>query len=131
MVVDDNPAILEMVSSFLAVISDARISAYSSGTEALAAFSAEPEGFQLVITDWEMPRMDGLELTRQLRARNPGVKVVLITGNHAGIEKASADENGLSGFLYKPFGLDSLQQLLEELGVIAPLKPVSVCADQG
>ena len=128
MVVDDNPAILEMVSTFLTVIGDAKVSTYNSGTEALAAFSAAPEAFDMVITDLEMPCMNGLELIHHLRAKTRELKIVLMTGNHLGIEKALAEENGLSGFLYKPFGLDSLRELLEQVGSINSFKATEPCA---
>jgi len=53
---------------------------YTTG-EALAAFAESPAAYELVITDFEMPGMDGVELCRQLRAISPDQKIILATGS--------------------------------------------------
>ena len=63
-----------------------RITTASSGAEALEHFNAGK--FDLVITDYKMPRMDGLELIARLRKQTPGLPVILIS--------AFADTLGLS-----------------------------------
>jgi CheY-like chemotaxis protein len=55
-----------------------RIVTASSGTEALEHFAAHK--FDLVVTDYKMPRMDGLELISRLRKQSPNLPVVLISG---------------------------------------------------
>ena len=55
-----------------------RISTASSGAEAIEQFGAHK--FDLVVTDYKMPRMDGLELIKRLRKLAPGLPVVLISG---------------------------------------------------
>jgi len=118
MVVDDDPFIGQMLTVYLTAISGTRVSCYESPTEALKIFAAEPEMFEVIITDLEMPHLNGLELSRCCLALVPKLKVVLMTGNHAGIERAAAEGSGLAGFLYKPFSLDSLQLLLENIGAL-------------
>ena len=54
------------------------ITTASNGTEAMAEFTARP--CEMVVTDYKMPVMDGLELIRQLRAIAPRVGIVLISG---------------------------------------------------
>lgn len=51
----------------------------TSGSDALEQFTAR-EPFDLVVTDYKMPRMDGLELIGRLRKHTPGLPIVLISG---------------------------------------------------
>ena len=55
-----------------------RITTASSGAEALEQFGRTK--FDLVVTDYKMPRMDGLELIARLRKHTPGVPVILVSG---------------------------------------------------
>ena len=55
-----------------------RITTASSGADALEAFGAHK--FDLVVTDYKMPRMDGLELITRLRKQAPALPIVLISG---------------------------------------------------
>jgi len=55
-----------------------RISTASSGADAMEQFGSHK--FDLVVTDYKMPRMDGIELIKRLRKQAPGLPVVLISG---------------------------------------------------
>ncbi len=66
----------------------------TNGTEAMEIFKAEPDRFDLVISDMTMPKMTGVELARDLMQIKPDIPVILCTGFSATI-----DENG-----QKPWG---------------------------
>ena len=55
-----------------------KISVASSGADALEQFSQHK--FDLVVTDYKMPKMDGMELIRRLREQAPGILIVLVSG---------------------------------------------------
>ena len=55
-----------------------KISVSSSGADALEKFSKQK--YDLVVTDYRMPRMDGVELIRRLREQEPGIPIVLVSG---------------------------------------------------
>ena len=74
MLVDDNEDILTMMSAVLEDLTGAAIECYNAPQDALAAFAEAPEKYELVITDFEMPDMDGVALCRRLRALKPGQK---------------------------------------------------------
>lgn len=87
--------------------------AVEGGEEAEAAFGANP-GVSALVSDVRMPGLDGVELARRLRARRPGLPVLLVSGYaDAGARDAFG---GLDvAFLAKPFRLDDLRRSVEAL----------------
>ena len=79
------------------------------GIEALAAIKQKP--FDALITDWMMPCMDGIELTRQVRAI---VNVIIVITALDSVEaKAHALEAGADDYLAKPYQLRKVLEVLE------------------
>ena len=113
MLVDDNEDILMMMSAVLEGLTNAEIECYNTPQAALAAFVEAPERYELVITDFEMPGMDGVELCRRLRAISPAQKIFLATGSGFFTE-AAARHAGFSALLNKPFPLSVLKAALAE-----------------
>lgn len=85
------------------------------GFEALAAIQAKPT--HAVLVDLEMPRMNGLEVTRNLRthAETRDLPVVMITSRATEKHQAMAEQAGVTRMLGKPFSEDSLVVLVREL----------------
>jgi CheY-like chemotaxis protein len=77
LIVDDNAHGLSARKSVLEELGH-RIVTASSGADALDEFCSTR--FDLVVTDYRMPRMDGLELIAKLRKQTPGIPVVLVSG---------------------------------------------------
>ena len=121
MIVDNDENILSLMYKFTARTSDADIECFLSPREALAAFAAAPGSFELVITDLEMPGMDGIELGRQLHELSPTTKILLATGSGV-LTVKEAVERGFCGLLCKPFPFAALENALEFAGVIEPRK---------
>jgi DNA-binding NtrC family response regulator len=114
MVVDNDTEALEAVARLLAAVSDAEILSFPSPWQALAAFVAAPEAFQLVVTDFEMPGMNGVDFRRHVQAVLPSAKVLLTTGGGM-FTPESARRNGFCGLLCKPFSLGALKETLESV----------------
>ena len=92
----------------------------ANGELALEASRSHPGPIELLLTDIQMPRMDGLELSRNIRAERPGIKVLVMSGDLRGREHAAL--NGLL-YLQKPFTLAALwDSIAALLGQIPPLK---------
>ena len=116
MLVDDDAGILSLAIALVENLTDAEIEPFCSPQAALAAFAATPEIYELVITDFEMPVMDGVELCRQLRRISPPQKIILATGSGVFTE-AAARHAGFCGLLNKPFLTDQLHEVLAQAGV--------------
>jgi DNA-binding response OmpR family regulator len=74
----------------------------SDGSEALARFEREP--FDLVVLDLMLPRMDGLEVCRRLRARS-SVPIIMLTAKSEEIDKVLGLELGADDYITKPFSM--------------------------
>jgi DNA-binding NtrC family response regulator len=85
----------------------------SSGAQALERFQAGI--FDAVITDLRMPRMDGMELLRRLRKRDPRVPVVLVTAYGSVQTAVEAMKEGASDYVTKPFSSDEILATLHRL----------------
>ena len=116
MLVDDSPDILRMMKAMLKKVTGAVIDIFDSPRAALAAFISAPEKYALVITDFEMPEMDGVELCRRMRERVPSQKIFLATGSGFFTE-AVARHAGFSALLNKPFPLATLRKAVISEGV--------------
>jgi CheY-like chemotaxis protein len=78
-----------------------RVDVAGDGQEGLARFQANP--YDVVLTDVMMPVMDGLEMTRQIKALNPVIPVIVISAYSDQGSRQRATEAGVDEFLVKPF----------------------------
>jgi len=116
MLVDDHAEVLSLVAALVENLVDAKVECFNSPQAALAAFADAPEKYEVVITDFEMPEMDGVELCRRILALAPVQKIFLATGSGF-FTKAAARHAGFSGLLNKPFPMETLRETLAEAGV--------------
>jgi len=112
LVVDDEPDILEATAELLDALGF-RVATARDGLEALELFQANPGDYALVLMDLTMPRMDGREALRAMRALDPGMKIVLCSGfDRADVAR---DElcSGMTGFLQKPYTIQTLRETMQ------------------
>ena len=105
LVVDDESGIRKLVSQMLAILGYEAVTA-ENGLEAVCLFAANRPHIDIVITDMQMPVMDGYETVRQLRKIHPGVRIVAMSAYFA-----STCPPGVA-FLEKPFSLADLRDSL-------------------
>ncbi|MDY6990863.1 MAG: PAS domain S-box protein [Thermodesulfobacteriota bacterium] len=90
----------------------------TNGSEALEAFSAEPDRFDLVITDMTMPGMTGDRLASEIMKIRPDIPVILCTGFSPTITEKKAKALGIRAFLMKPLHkgdiAKTVRQVLDE-----------------
>jgi len=108
LIVDDDEVALELLGEALGAAGHDVITA-SNGREALER--AHAERFRMVITDWEMPEMSGLDLCRNLRSESAGgyVYVIMLTGHDSPKETVEGLSAGADDFIAKPFDPEELQ----------------------
>ena len=84
----------------------------SSGREALAALEAAEDPFHVVLSDIKMPAMDGVELSREIFDRWPGLPVLLCSGFADVGMIETALRQGVEEFIAKPFSAEDIGQAL-------------------
>jgi len=108
MVVDDEPAVRELLRDILASIGQ-RPEIFASGGEALERFA--PGEWDLVFTDLGMPGMTGWELARAIRAVDPDVSIAIITGWDAEVSPDALSAAGADAVVGKPFTIEDVEGL--------------------
>ena len=96
----------------LGIEADARTNPHE-GLEALEQARAKGTAYDILLTDYKMPGMNGLDLTRSLRAFDEGeTAVILLTSYNWDIIEDEATEDGVDGILAKPLFSDNLQRAI-------------------
>jgi DNA-binding NarL/FixJ family response regulator len=113
LIADDHPIYREGLGNLLRSYDFTVVGSVRDGVEAVeAALSLAPD---VVLMDANMPRMDGIEATRRIKAENPAVKVIILTGIEDDRLLFESIQAGASGFLLKKLDGDSLNRSLHEL----------------
>jgi two-component system, OmpR family, response regulator MprA len=112
LVVDDDPRITDLVRRILAYAGYS-ITTAATGDDALARTLERPP--DAVILDIMLPGLDGLEVTRRLRAAGDNVPILLLTGKDAVPDRVAGLKIGADDYLVKPFAPEELVARLEAL----------------
>lgn len=84
----------------------------ADGNQAVEMFK-NAGGFDLVLTDWNMPGKTGVEVAREIRALNKTVPIVMVTTEAEKARVLEAIQAGVSDYLVKPFTTEKLKEKLE------------------
>ena len=106
LIVDDEPSVREVAATTLNKFGYRTLTA-SDGVEGVRTYTARAADIALVITDLNMPELDGLSMARVLRQLNPAVRIIVFTGL-ASSRHASDARQFAHAFLAKPFTVEQL-----------------------
>ena len=81
-----------------------------SGEEALN--KVKGKGFDVLITDWKMPEIDGIEVAKRIKKENPDIAVIMITGYPSVESSIKAMRSGVSDYVPKPFTPEELSDAM-------------------
>lgn len=110
LVVDDDPAILDVLTQYMKLIGLDAVSA-ASGEEALAVF--KKNHFDIVVSDIKMANMDGLTLLGEVKRLDPDVIFIVITGYPSIETVLEAMKKGAVDYIVKPFQFDEIKIKIE------------------
>lgn len=108
LVADDDAVIRKLLSIFLTYFGY-DVDCVNDGEEAM--ISIEKDNYSLLITDYEMPRINGIELTKKVRNLSPSMPIIGISGLHSSRNEFLSA--GASLFMEKPITLSILKNALE------------------
>ncbi|MDP2031661.1 MAG: sigma 54-interacting transcriptional regulator [Thiobacillus sp.] len=120
LVVDDDAALRELITLRLEA-NGFQVEAVGSGEAALAQLAVtRPDA---VLTDMQMAGMDGMALFRAIHARDPTLPVIVLTAHGTIPDAVAATQQGLFGYLTKPYDAKTLVDLLKRATLLAGSSP--------
>lgn len=111
LLVEDEPAVLDIARTMLEYL-NYRVLAAANSQAALDIYTHHKDEIALILTDMVMPQMDGIELFQVLRAKDPDVKMIMITRYPLGEKAPEVIRQGFTDWLQKPMRLLQLARVV-------------------
>jgi two-component system response regulator RegX3 len=121
LVVEDEPGLRDGLVDLLTGDGHSVVSAADG---AIAAERGVAEAFDLVLLDLMLPRLDGIEVCRRLRAARPGMPILMLTARGSEDDKVRGLGEGADDYVTKPFGARELLARVRALGRRSPAEQV-------
>lgn len=115
MIVDDQPESRSMMRAMLIDMGITQIYEAGDGRDALSFIDVASDMIDIIICDWNMPKMTGIELLRQLRSVWPDTPFLMVTGRKDLESIVEAKSSGVSAYIAKPFSPAQLEVKLRVL----------------
>ncbi|MDT8893185.1 chemotaxis response regulator CheY [Halomonas sp. I1] len=115
LVVDDFPTMRRIVRSLLKELDFTNVEEAEDGQDALNKLRAG--NFEFVVSDWNMPNLDGLEMLKQIREDEAlkALPVLMVTAEAKKENIIAAAQAGASGYVVKPFTAATLEEKLNKI----------------
>ena len=117
LVVDDSLTARKHIMRVLNGMGIIQITQAENGREGVDAFSQSEKGFDLIVTDLNMPEMDGIELTETIRTEldNPYIPILMVTSEHNQARLNNVHQAGITGIFDKPFDPHTVKEVLKRV----------------
>lgn len=92
-------------------------------SEALEMIRVQPHQFDLIISDFSMPQMNGIQLAEEIKRINPVIPIILLTGYSAEIPKKLIKSNIINGVISKPISKNELAIVIRKVLDESPSPP--------
>ncbi|MFO7811322.1 MAG: response regulator [Candidatus Delongbacteria bacterium] len=109
LIIDDQPDILDVLTEVIEILGHEAVSVCSGKS---IGSKVDLNDFDLVISDYQMPDMTGVEIAKKIKAECPEMKVFIISGYHQILSEKKMEEYGVSGILNKPFDIEELKRVI-------------------
>jgi len=113
LVLDDSKTMLRIITNTLKRIGINDITTALDGIEGLAAYHNEKPS--IILTDWNMPNMNGYEFVKKVRAIDQDTPIVMITTEGGKAEVIKALKAGVNNYIVKPFTPQVLKEKLNDI----------------
>ena len=118
--VEDNREAMNLIKNMLKDFGMTQIFTAKNGMLALdfMGFADGDDSVDVILCDWNMPRLSGLDLLKQIRTCDPDLPFLMITGNADLEAVVEAKTYGVTGYIRKPFSADQLRKKLNVISRI-------------
>lgn len=113
--IDDEELTQELIKHMLHEVEHGEISVHSSCSKALSRLKQNKGRYQLIISDWEVPGLNGLDFLKEVRKVEPEIPFLMVTGNTSRDLVIKAVQAGVNDFLGKPFTANGLLEKVVKL----------------
>ena len=113
LVIEDDEPIRQMLCRMLQRLKITRFVEAENGEAGLQRVHEAAVGFDLVICDWNMPRLNGLEFVARARQHQAGLKILMVSGRNDLQSIVEAKRSGITGYIVKPFSQQELKSKIE------------------
>lgn len=116
LVVDDSSTMRRIIKNTLQRLGHEEVLEAEHGVEAWALLGQHPD-VQVLVTDWNMPEMNGLELVKKVRAESKyaDMPIIMVTTEGGKAEVITALKAGVNNYIVKPFTPQVLKEKLEDV----------------
>lgn len=115
LVVEDQQQTRVWIADVLKQMGVREVQTANDGSEALDILHRDPAGVDLVICDWAMPRMNGMDLLGAVRAFRPNLPFIMETGHGTKDHVLAARAQGVDAFIVKPYSAAQLEVRIRTL----------------
>jgi two-component system chemotaxis response regulator CheY len=116
LLIDDNNLAITMMQKILNKVGVGQIYTASDGKAANKFLAEKAASIDVILCDWEMPNMNGLELLQEVRQFYPNLHFIMVTGHREIQLMQNAADCDVDAFLCKPFSPHQLQVKLQKVG---------------
>lgn len=114
LIVDDEPRVATLLATALKKLGDKyRCEMAQSSENALTLIQQSPVPYDLMITDYKMPGMSGVDLVHAVRQVSPDTQVVIMTGHGTEQLRETIDHLNIGGYIDKPFTMSQIRAIVE------------------
>jgi two-component system, chemotaxis family, chemotaxis protein CheY len=114
LMVDDSRTMRNIQKNVLKALGDPTCTEAGDGMEALTCVAAQPQGFDLMLVDWNMPHMDGLTLVKRVREKDKSTPIIMVTTEAEKSRIIEAIKAGVNNYVIKPFTPDALLERVRQ-----------------
>ena len=115
LVVEDQPQPMKLMTEMLKDLGAGNVFTASDGEAALTLLQGASDLVDIIICDWNMPRVSGVEVLDYVRKELPGVPFVMVTANVDSRSVDFAREHGVNAYITKPFRLEKVEATLADI----------------
>lgn len=115
LVVDDSAVMRKVLIGALARAEISDVDQAGDGLEAVRAVQANPDGYGVILMDWNMPNMLGIDAVREIRARGSKIPIIMVTTEAEKSRVLDALKAGANNYIIKPFEPNAIVQKIKDV----------------
>ncbi len=100
-----------------------QVQGVTAPSEALEMIRSQPQQFDLIISDYSMHQMNGIQLAEEIKRINPAIPIILLTGYGSDISKKQIKSNVINGVVTKPISKNELAIVIRKVLAESPSTP--------